>query len=298
MDSAATRGSGRLRSNRGPAPANFLLASMKWAGSLTSVVLAIVTATYTKLGRFAPKHKPVENKPMKMKLRMRQGFTLVELLVVIVIIAALAGLTAPMVIKQRKKADQTEAVNNARQIGFAMFEFENEYASYPDRSTADAVQNATGSPLSLGSASSNDFFRQLIAANLTQVEKMFYAKVPGVRKPDEDISAGKALSAGEVGFGYLMNGDNGFSAAGNPNRPLVVTPLLNNATDGKFDPDPFDAKAIVLKMDNSVTSINIRQSDNTIVLGGTGTGLLSNTQNSVWGTNVNPRLVAPLLKGE
>jgi prepilin-type N-terminal cleavage/methylation domain-containing protein len=41
----------------------------------------------------------------------RRGFTLVELLVVIVIIASLAGLTAPMVIRQRKKADQTEAVS-------------------------------------------------------------------------------------------------------------------------------------------------------------------------------------------
>lgn len=228
---------------------------------------------------------------------MLRGFTLVELLVVIVIIAALAGLTAPMVIRQRKKADQTEAVSNARQIGLAMFEFENEYASYPDRSTAEAVKDATGSNLSLGGTSSNDYFRQLIAGNFTQSEKMFYAKVSGVKKPDEDISSGKALAAGEVGYGYLMNGDSGFSAAGNPGRPLVVTPLLNNSTDGTFDSDPFDGKAIVLRMDNSVTSITIRQNDNTIGLGGQGNGLLSNSQNSVWGTNVNPRLVAPQLKG-
>ena len=64
---------------------------------------------------------------MKTNHKTRRGFTLVELLVVIVIIAALAGLTAPMVIRQRKKADQTEAVSNARQIGLALFEFENEY---------------------------------------------------------------------------------------------------------------------------------------------------------------------------
>src|SRR6478609_2497214 len=98
---------------------------------------------------------------------MHRGFTLVELLVVIVIIAALAGLTAPMVIRQRKKADQTEAVSNARQIGLAMLDFENEYASYPDSSTATAVATATGSNLPLSGSTANDYFRQLIAGGFT-----------------------------------------------------------------------------------------------------------------------------------
>jgi prepilin-type N-terminal cleavage/methylation domain-containing protein len=231
---------------------------------------------------------------------MRGGFTLVELLVVIVIIAALAGLTAPMVIRQRKKADQTEAVSNARQIGLAMFEFENEYASYPDSSTAEQVTNQTGSSLPLSGTSSNDYFRQLIAGNYTQSEKMFYAKIPGVKKPDDDVTNANALAPGEVGYGYLMNGTSAFSASGNPSRPLVVTPLLNNATNGTFDPDPFDGKAIVLKMDNSVTSINIRQTDKTILLGGSNSGLLTASQGSVWGsgTGVNPTLAAPQLKGQ
>src|SRR6478752_774038 len=223
---------------------------------------------------------------MKTNHRMRRGFTLVELLVVIVIIAALAGLTAPMVIRQRKKADQTEAVSNARQIGFGMLEFENDYASYPDSSTATAVASATGSTLPLNGNTSNDYFRQLIAGGYTKSEKMFYAKIPGVKKPDEDISNANALAAGEVGFAYMMNNTAGFSGAGNSSRPLAVTPLLNNATDGTLDPDPFDGKAIILRMDNSVTSINIRQTDKTILLGGANSGLLSATENSVWGSNV------------
>lgn len=234
---------------------------------------------------------------MKSNYRMRHGFTLVELLVVIVIIAALAGLTAPMVIRQRKKADQTEAVSNARQIGLAMFEFENEYGSYPDRETATKVTDQSGSTLPLSGTTANDYFRQLIAAKFTENEKMFFAKVPGVKKPDEDISNERALAAGEVGYGYLMNNDLAFSAAGNPSRPLAVTPLLNNKTDGTFDPAPFDGKAIILKMDNSVTSLNIRQSDNTVLLGGSNSGLLTASQNSVWGTGVNPRIAAPQLKG-
>lgn len=234
---------------------------------------------------------------MKTNPTKRRGFTLVELLVVIVIIAALAGLTAPMVIRQRKKADQTEAVSNARQIGLAMFEFENEYGSYPDSSTATEVTNNTGSTLTLGAANSNDYFRQLLAANFTQTERMFYAKIQGAKKPDDDITGTNALAKGEVGFAYLLNGTVGFSAAGNPSRPLVVTPLLGTSTTGTFDRAPFDSKAVILRMDNSVTSINIRQ-DDTIVLGGANTGLLTASTTSVWGATATPTLSRPDLKGQ
>lgn len=234
---------------------------------------------------------------MKTNHKARRGFTLVELLVVIVIIAALAGLTAPMVIRQRKKADQTEAVSNARQVGLAMFEFENEYAGYPDATTATAVTAATGSTLNISGTTANDYFRQLIAGNFTQNEKMFFAKIANVKKPDEDIVGAKALAEGEVGFGYLLNNTVGFSAAGNPSRPLVVTPLLNNATDGTFDSGPFDGKAIVLKMDNSVTSLNIRTSDNKVLLGGAGSEMLTTGANTIWGTTATPKIAAPQVKG-
>ena len=230
---------------------------------------------------------------MKTNHKTRRGFTLVELLVVIVIIAALAGLTAPMVIRQRKKADQTEAVSNARQIGLALFEFENEYGSYPDSTTAKSVTEATGSTLTLGSSSSNDYFRQLLAGNFTQSEKIFYAKIPSAKKPDDNIKGDEALKQGEVGFGYMMKGTTGFNAAGNPSRPLAVTPLNNNATSGEFDPAPFDSKAIVLRMDNSVTSINIKL-DKKINLGGTGSDILTKGADTVWGDMTDtPTISAP-----
>jgi prepilin-type N-terminal cleavage/methylation domain-containing protein len=233
---------------------------------------------------------------MKTNNRTRRGFTLVELLVVIVIIAALAGLTAPMVIRQRKKADQTEAISNARQIGLALFEFENEYGSYPDSTTATSVTDATGSPLTLTGTTSNDYFRQLLAGNFTQSERMFYAKIPSAKKPDDNISGQEAMKQGEVGFAYMLKGNAAFSAAGNPSRPLVVTPLLNNATTGTFDPEPFDSKAIILRMDNSATSVNIK-ADKTINLGGTNSGLLTKGLDTVWGEMTEtPTIAKPDLK--
>ena len=45
-------------------------------------------------------------------------------------------LTAPMFIRgHHHRADQTEAVSNARQIGLALYEFEYEYGAYPNAVT-------------------------------------------------------------------------------------------------------------------------------------------------------------------
>jgi hypothetical protein len=223
---------------------------------------------------------------MKTNKSLRRGFTLVELLVVIVIIAALAGLTAPMVIRQRKKADQTEAVNNARQIGMALMEFENEYSTFPDDTTATAVKDATDTALVSGTKS-NDRFRQLIRAGIAQSESMFYAKAAYTKKPDGLLNTDiQALAAGEVGYGILMDGVKGLSAAGNPSRPIVAAPF-KLAMDGTFDSDFYDSKAVILRLDNSVTSLPIVSTTGNVKINGktmTETGT-----ETVWG----PTTVVP-----
>jgi prepilin-type N-terminal cleavage/methylation domain-containing protein len=235
---------------------------------------------------------------MKTNNRTHRGFTLVELLVVIVIIAALAGLTAPMVIRQRKKADQTEAVNNARQIGLALFEFETEYGTFPDSATATAVTAATGQPVT-DASDANAKFRQLIAAGIAQSEAMFYAKTAFTKKPDGVIDpiATEALKQGEVGFGMLIRADNtGLSAAGNPARPILGAPFKIDMS-GKFDPDFYDGKAVILKLDNSVTSLNIVKSGNDageVLLNGK--KLLDNTTGSVWAPDPAPVWAFPTKK--
>ncbi len=182
--------------------------------------------------------------------------------IVSIIIFALAGLTTqPMVIRSRKKSHQTEAVSNARQIGLALFEFENEYDNYPDFTTIAKVRQKSGTALSLDTKFSNDFFRQLLAADFTQGEKMFYAKIPGALKADDNIDGAEALKKSECAFTYFM----GATARSNPGRPLVVTPMIPG-TD-RFDPKPFDGKAIILKLDNSVTSMNIDKAGHIIIDG-------------------------------
>lgn len=236
-----------------------------------------------------PNHKP--NKPMKISSQMRRGFTLVELLVVIVIIASLAGLTAPMVIKQRKKADQTEAVNNAKQIGIALFEFENEYGSFPDDNTAIAVASATETAKVSGNKS-NDKFRQLIRSGVTQSEAIFYSKTSYTKKPDGNFNTdAKALAAGEVAFGIITKADGGgLSAGGNPGRPIIAAPF-KSTMNGTFDSDFYDAKAVVLKLDNSVTSLAIVPSSGNVL--NNGKKILETGSETVWGTDLVPKWAFP-----
>jgi len=233
---------------------------------------------------------------MKTTIKRRQGFTLVELLVVIIIIAALAAIAGPQLMKNLKKGDLITATANAKSIGLALFEFDNQYSGYPDSTTAKTVKDNTSSQFTLEGNTSNDMFRQLFAAGVCESEEIFYAKISYTKKPDNvKNTSGTCLAAGENGFGYLMNGQTGFSGAGNPARPVAITPLYNATTDGSCDLDPFDKKAVILRADQSVVSYNVRPTDKQVVIPG-GKTLLQTGEDSVWGTDVNPTILAPQKK--
>jgi prepilin-type N-terminal cleavage/methylation domain-containing protein len=74
-------------------------------------------------------------------VRFPQGFTLVELLVVIAIIGTLIGLLLPAVQSAREAARRSTCQSNLRQLGLAMHNYENAKRHFPP--SGDVVTSAT-----------------------------------------------------------------------------------------------------------------------------------------------------------
>lgn len=178
-----------------------------------------------------------------------------------VLIASLAALATPMIMKPHKRAHQSEAISNAKCFGLALFEFNNDYGSYPNAETAKLVANETSTPVINGD-SANARFRQLITSGIVYNEEIFYAKSVITQKPDGNISGDNAIAPGECGFAYIDNIPSDIKDS----RPIAMAPFTYGS--GEFDNDVYDNKAIILWTDNSVTTLSIDPASGKALLNG------------------------------
>lgn len=103
---------------------------------------------------------------------------------------------------------------------------------------------------------------------------MFYAHIAGVHKPDDLIDGDHALESGECGFAYIGN----LVTTDQVARPIAISPLIPGTT--RFDPKPFDGKAVILWTDNSVRSLPIERKSGRVMLDGKN---LLDPSHPVWG---------------
>lgn len=179
----------------------------------------------------------------------------------ICMIAVMAGLAAPLIMSQQKKAYQTQAISHARQIGLALYEFEDEFGFYPNAETAKLVAEKNHTPEITGE-SSNARFRQLITSGITSSEEFFYARTSMSRKPDGLVMDNYAIASGECGFGYIDNIPPNIPDS----RPIAMAPFISGTT--RFDSEPFSGKAIILWTDNSVRSYPIDRTTEEVIIDG------------------------------
>ncbi len=86
------------------------------------------------------------------------GLVLGYFSVLILLVAMVAGLITPLILRQQQAAERVAMGSNTKQIGLALLEFHQEFGSLPSDDTAEAVKSATGTNLPL---TGGDVFRQI-----------------------------------------------------------------------------------------------------------------------------------------
>lgn len=176
----------------------------------------------------------------------------------------------PLMARKSKCRGVSPELNNARQIGLALLDFEAEYGSMPNSDTLAKLKTKhSASTVPMGVSSSNDFFRQLILEGTAQSESMFFARSWHTPKWPDDVTQGNhSLEKGECSFSYILEG----SSSADPPVPVAIAPLARGEkladvkTLKKYD--SYERKVVALMSDNSARTFPVDMKTGRILHGG------------------------------
>jgi len=179
---------------------------------------------------------------MQRPKKVRRGFTLIELLVVIAIIGVLIALLLPAVQAAREAARRAQCINNLKQIGLGLFNYESAQGSFPPGTL-------TRSQLDLPTACNNVQAHTMFAFILPYMELSTVYNAINFDLPAWGYSGGQSRTVGGLtgNFGlmqatayttkvttYLCPSDQ-YTKMNNP----TVTDVIVNGTGNPYSPSSY-----------------------------------------------------------